>query len=371
TVETNKFLLTADILLGLRNVLGYAESISATYQNLQYKSPRFHADVTVPYLFGTPFGVEGSFDLFKRDTAFVRVSFDAGVKYQLNATDYFKVSYQTFSNRLNYIDTNYVKANKRLPENLDISSKGALVEFYMDRTDYRLNPHKGWQGKVAASGLLRNVRTNDAILNLDDGSGFAYDRLYDSVNARKYQYRVTGAVNYYLSPLRNLVFKLGYSGGYMSGANLFLNELYQLGGFKMLRGFDEQSIYANQYHVGTVELRLLLSRNSYFYLFSDNAFIKSQYTGVSKEDYPVSFGGGITLENKSGIFNDPGKKAYLSARQATYKAVPDEGAQNTSVLFLVQSWGRGAVTLLVVAGLIVVAHQTDLDFRTGNGVRIP
>lgn len=74
---------------------------------------------------------------------------------------------------------------------------------------------------------------------------------------------------------------------------------------------------------------------------------------------------------KSGIFNDPGKKAYLSARQATYKAVPDEGAQNTSVLFLVQSWGRGAVTLLVVAGLIVVAHQTDLDFRTGNGVRIP
>jgi outer membrane protein assembly factor BamA len=104
TVETGKFMLTADILLGLKNVLGYGESIAATYQSLQYKSPRFHAEVAVPYLFGTPFGVEGSFDLFKRDSLFVRVTFDAGIKYQLNATDYFKVSYQAFSNRLNYID---------------------------------------------------------------------------------------------------------------------------------------------------------------------------------------------------------------------------------------------------------------------------
>jgi outer membrane protein assembly factor BamA len=303
TVETGKFLLTADILLGLRNVLGYGENISATYQNLQYKSPRFHADASVPYLFGTPFGVEGSFDLFKRDTSFVRVSFDAGVKYLINATDYFKVSYQSYSNRLNYVDTNYVKANKRLPENLDIASRGALVEFYMDRTDYRLSPRKGWQVKLAGSALVRDVKANDAITTLSDGSGFDYSKLYDTVNTNKYQYRINGAANYFISPLRNMVIKVGYSGGYISGTNLFLNELYQLGGFKLLRGFDEQSIYASQYHVATIELRLLLSRNSYFYLFNDDAFVRSQYSGVMRDDSPVSFGGGITLENKSGIFN--------------------------------------------------------------------
>lgn len=303
TVETGKFLLTADILLGLRNVLGYGESIAATYQNLQYKSPRFHADASVPYLFGTPFGVEGSFDLFKRDSSFVRVSFDAGVKYLINATDYFKVSYQSYSNRLNYVDTNYVKINKRLPENLDIASRGALVEFYMDRTDYRLSPRKGFQVKLAGSGLVRDVKVNDAITSLSDGSAFDYAKLYDTVNANKYQYRINGAANYFISPIRNMVIKIGYSGGYISGANLFLNELYQLGGFKTLRGFDEQSIYASQYHVGTIELRLLLSRNSYFYLFNDDAFVRSQYSGVLRDDSPVSFGGGITLENKSGIFN--------------------------------------------------------------------
>ncbi|MFA6060397.1 MAG: BamA/TamA family outer membrane protein [Taibaiella sp.] len=303
TVETGKFMLTADILLGLKNVLGYGESIAATYQSLQYKSPRFHAELAVPYLFGTPFGAEGSFDLFKRDSLFVRVTFDVGIKYQLNATDYFKVLYQTYSNRLNYIDVNYVKANKKLPENLDISNKGALVEFYMDRTDYKLNPHKGWQVKVSGAGLLRNVKPNDAITGISDGSGFDYTKLYDSLSTDKYQYRINGAINYYISPFRNMVIMAGYSGGYISGSNLFLNELFQLGGFKLLRGFDEQSIYANQYHVGTLELRLLLSRNSYFYIFSDNAFTEARYAGIYRKDYPVSFGGGITLENKSGIFN--------------------------------------------------------------------
>jgi len=303
TVETGKFLLTADVLLALKNVLGYGESIAATYQNLQYKSPRFHADAGVPYLLGTPFGLEGSFDLFKRDTTFRRTSFDIGIRYQFNATDYIKVGYQTFSNRLITADTNYVRLNKKLPENLDVTTKGAIVEFNMDRTDYRLNPSKGWQARVSGSGLVRSVLSNDAITGISDGSGFNYEGLYDTANTDKYQYRVSGSGSYYFALFRNVSLKLGYSGGYISGKKLFLNELYQLGGFKLLRGFDEQSIYASQYHVGTLELRLLLGRNSCFYLFSDNAYIQAIYNDLRRDDYPVSFGAGLTLENKSGIFN--------------------------------------------------------------------
>lgn len=303
TVQTGKFLLTADVLLGLKNVLGYGESIDATYQNLQYKSPRFHANAAVPYILGTSFGVEASFDLFKRDTTFRRTSFTAGLRYQFNASDYVKVSYQTSSNRLITPDTTYVKVNKRLPENLDVTTKGAGVEFYMDRTDYILSPRKGWQAKVSGAGLVRNVIPNDAITMLTDGSGFDYAKLYDTTNADKYQYRISGSAAYYISLVKNMVVKIAYNGGYISGHNLFQNELYQIGGFKLLRGFDEQSIFATQYHVGTLELRLLLSRNSYFYLFSDNAYVHTQYQAIDRKDYPVSFGGGITLENKAGIFN--------------------------------------------------------------------
>lgn len=303
TVETGKFMLTADVQVGLKNALGYGETIALTYLNMQYKSPRFHVDLALPYLFGTPFGLEGSFDLFKKDTTFVRVSFEGGIRYQLNASDYVKLSYQSFSNRIVNADVQYVQLNKRLPDNLDIGTRGAGVEFLMDRTDYKLNPRKGWQARVGASGLLRNVKKNDAIVSISDGSGFNYEGLYDTLNQDKYQYRFTASAGYYIPLGKSLVLKVGYSGGYLSGSRLFLNELYQIGGFKLLRGFDEQSIYANQYHVGTLELRVLLGGNSYFYIFNDDAYVLTQYGEIDRNDAPVSLGTGITLENKSGIFN--------------------------------------------------------------------
>jgi outer membrane protein assembly factor BamA len=303
TVQTGKFLLTADILLGLKNALGHGETIAATYQNLQYKSPRFHLEAGMPYLFGTQIGVDGSFDLFKKDTTFYRTTFEGGLRYQFNASDFLKIGYQAYSNHLITADTNYVIANKKLPDNMDLSTRGAVATFSMDRTDYKLSPRKGWQLQFTGSGLIRHVKENDEVTGITDGSGYDYSHLYDSVNSEKYQYRFVVAANYFMSPLKNFVILVSYHGGYISGHNLFLNELYQLGGFKLLRGFDEQSIYASQYHVGTIEMRFLLSRNSYFYLFNDDAIIQADYSGVLRKDNPVSFGGGITLENKTGIFN--------------------------------------------------------------------
>ncbi len=303
TAETGKFMLTADVQVGLKNALGYGESIALTYLNMQYKSPRFHVELGVPYILGTPFGLEGSFDLFKKDTTFVRVSFEGGIRYQLNATDYVKLSYQSFSNRIVNADVKYVQLNKRLPDNLDIGTRGAGIEFLMDRTDYKLNPRKGWQGRVSGSGLVREVRKNEAITGISDGSGFDYESLYDTLNNQKYQYRLAASGAYYMPLAKSLVLKLGYTGGYLSGSRLFMNELYQIGGFKLLRGFDEQSIYANQYHVATLELRVLLGGNSYFYLFNDDAYVQTKTGIVNRDDYPVSLGTGITLENKSGIFN--------------------------------------------------------------------
>ncbi len=303
TVETGKFLLTADILIALKNAIGFGESISLTYQQLQYKSPRFHADVMWPYILGTPIGAEASFDLFKKDSAFRRTSLELGIRYQFNASDYVRVYYQNQSNRIITPDTNYVRNNKALPENLDISTSGAGVEFVTAHTDYNLNPRKGWTAAVSASALIRDIRKNDAITGLSDGSGYNYAALYDTVNNNKYQYRIKANVQYFLPLLKNMVLRVAFNGGYLSGNRLFMNELFQIGGFKLLRGFDEQSIYANQYHVGSIDVRFLLSQNSYFYIFNDNSFVATKYGNVNMKDYPVSLGLGMTLESGSGIFN--------------------------------------------------------------------
>lgn len=303
TSETGGFLVTADFLLGLKNSLGYGETIDVVFQNLQYKSPRFNAAVLAPYLFGTPLGIEGSFDLLKKDTTFRKTSFEIGLRYQINSGDFIKIAYLNFNNRLITPDVNYVLKNKTLPENLDIQSHGVGLSAEFDRTDYRLNPQKGGSYKISVSGLIREVLPNDAFTTISDASGFDYESLYDTVNQSKYQYRIVGNLAYYFPLAKNLVAMLNYRGGFVSGHQLFQNELFQLGGFKILRGFDEQGIYANQYHIGTLELRFILGQNSFFYIFSDNAFVHTEFANIRKDDFPVSFGTGIALENKGGLFN--------------------------------------------------------------------
>lgn len=300
--ETGKFLLTVDALFAFHNILSQGESISLSYQNLQYKSPRLKADLIYPYLFNTPFGVDAHFDLFKKDTSFRRTTFQAGVRYQLTATNYLRAFYQNQSNRLITIDTGFVKAHKRLPDNVDVSANGGGIELGMNQTDYRISPRRGWEMRLTASALLRHVRKSDAITDLSDASGFNYSGLYDTLIKRQYQYFVSGNVSYYIPVAKRMVFKSSYDGGWVGGENLFRNELYQIGGFRLLRGFDEQSIFTNQYHVISLELRLLLDQNSYFYLFSDNGYVESNFNGFSKSDFYNGFGLGTTLETKSGLF---------------------------------------------------------------------
>ena len=303
SVETGKFLLTVDAQFAFQNILAQGESISLSYQNLQYKSPRLKADLVYPYLFNTPFGVDVHFDLFKKDTTFRRTSLQAGVRYQLSPTDYLRVFYQNQSNRLITVDTNFVRRNKRLPDNIDVSANGAGIEIGLNRTDYRISPRKGLEARLSSSALVRKVKQSDAITGLTDVSGFDYSTLYDTLAKRQYQYFINGTLAYYIPLGKKAVFKSAYNGGWVGGASLFRNELYQIGGFRLLRGFDEQSIFTNNYHVVTLELRLLLDQNSFFYLFSDNGYVVSDFNGFYKDDIYNGFGLGTTLETKSGLFS--------------------------------------------------------------------
>jgi hemolysin activation/secretion protein len=71
----------------------------------------------------------------------------------------------------------------------------------------------------------------------------------------------------------------------------------------MLRGFDEQSIFANQYHIALVELRLRFSQNSFAYLFSDNGWVETKFKNYNRAAWHNGFGLGTTLETKTGLFS--------------------------------------------------------------------
>ena len=96
---------------------------------------------------------------------------------------------------------------------------------------------------------------------------------------------------------------LGNKSGLMGGDNIFENELFRIGGLKTLRGFDEESIFASLYSIGTLEFRYLLEQNSYAYVFSDAAYIEAQSTTDTRITQALGFGTGISFETRAGIFS--------------------------------------------------------------------
>ncbi|MBS1629396.1 MAG: BamA/TamA family outer membrane protein [Bacteroidetes bacterium] len=301
--ETGKLLLTVDAQAAFQNLLAKGESFSFSFQNLQPKSPRIKASATYPYILGTAIGADGNFDLYFRNTEYRRSNLELGARYSIHAMDYLRVYFSSNSNRIITPDTAYVLAYHRLPDNIDLRSTGGGFELAFNRTDYNPNPSKGWSLSGSIAALQREVLKNDGITRIQDGSGFDFGKLYDTVGSDNKQIQVRAALAGYVPLVNRIVLKTVYSGGWMSGERLFQNELFQLGGFRLLRGFDEGSLFANQYHIATLELRLLLGLNSTIYAFSDNAWLQSKINGILSEGFYYGLGLGSSMETKSGIFS--------------------------------------------------------------------
>lgn len=173
------------------------------------------------------------------------------------------------------LNTAQIIQQRRLPVISDLSNVNLGLEYEWERTDYRFNPRRGWDARLQATGGRKRIRPNSEIVSLKDPNdpGFDFARLYDTVQLKTYLIRLRMQGARYL-PMRGgrSTLKLGAQAGYLQSASIFRNEQFQLGGFRTLRGFDEESQYLTAFAIGTVEFRFLAGPNSYFYAFSDGGW---------------------------------------------------------------------------------------------------
>src|SRR5205085_8633012 len=76
-----------------------------------------------------------------------------------------------------------------------------------------------------------------------------------------------------------------------------------IGGYRLLRGFNEESIYATKYAVFTAEYRFLTGVNSFLFGFTDIGFTNTRYQSVSFTNRFTSAGLGLSFETKFGLLN--------------------------------------------------------------------
>lgn len=303
--KTGKLQLTGDVNLDLKNLLGGGESILFKWQQLQQKSPRLNLGFNQPYIFSSPFGFDFLFDLFKKDSSFLQLNALLGAQYNLSATRSGKlfVQFQNTSLLSGGIDTNAIKTEKRLPANIDVNSVSVGLSYDWLGTNYRYNPRSGNEVSVTSSVGIKNIKQNNEITGIKD-PGFNYASLYDSIKPKSYQLRIKFSGAHYFPTGKLSVLKTAVSTGIYLSPAIFRNELFQIGGYRLLRGFDEESIYANRYMVLSTEYRILVNTNSYFFFFVDGGMVKNKYQSVNVNNTFIGTGMGILYETpKLGLLN--------------------------------------------------------------------
>lgn len=306
-LSSKKLLITGEANIHLQNAFGGGEALGLNWQQLQVKSPRLNIFYRHPYLFNSPLGVDFSFDMLRKDSSYLNINLNLGGRYALSESQSGKIFIQHLQTIVSQggINEAWVIATKTLPDIADVSTLGLGVEFENNKTNYRFNPRSGYTFNVGGSGGTKKIKKNNEIVELKDPSdpSFDFDGLYDTVKLKSYQIRLLGAIAKYFPVGKQGTFKTSINGGGILSDNIYRNELFQVGGYKLLRGFDEESEYLSQYVVGTFEYRYLIGLNSFFYGFIDGGWGRNNSHSANYTHTYIGTGLGLALETKAGIFN--------------------------------------------------------------------
>ncbi|HET9746249.1 MAG TPA: ShlB/FhaC/HecB family hemolysin secretion/activation protein [Chitinophagaceae bacterium] len=305
-LSSKKLLITGEANIHLRNAFGGGEALGLNWQQLQVKSPRLNIFYRHPYLFRSPMGVDFAFDMLRKDSTYLNINLNFGGSYVLSESESGRIFFQHFQTILSQggVNNAQVIATRTLPDIADLKTDAIGVEFEKIKTNYRLNPRSGYEFRLGGSAGIKKIKKNNAILELKDPSdpSFDFDNLYDTVKLKSYQLKFVSSVAKYFPVGKQGTFKTAINGGALLSDNIFRNELFQIGGYKLLRGFDEESQYVSQYAVGTLEYRYLIGLNSFFFGFVDGGWARNN-SRSSKNTYGyVGTGLGLALETKSSLF---------------------------------------------------------------------
>lgn len=308
-LSSKKLLITGEGNLNLKNALESGETIGLNFQALQVASQRLNFVYQQPYIFKSPFGLDVVFDIFRKDSSFVNINLQLGAQYVLNNNQTGKVFLQRAQTIVSQggINAPFIIQNRRLPEAADVNSTGVGIDYEFNNTNYRFNPKSGNEIRVITSVGTKNIKKNNEVAELKDPSdpGFDFETLYDTLKLKTYQFRFRTIASRYFPLGKQSTLKAAINAGLFQSGSIFRNELFQIGGYKLLRGFDEESQYLSQFAIATLEYRLLYlaGQNSYFYVLADGGWGRDA-SKIQKLSYTYfGTGLGLAFETKAGIFN--------------------------------------------------------------------
>lgn len=292
---TGKIEFTGDVDLNLVNAFNKGENFGLNWRKLKGNSQDLNIDFIYPYLFKTPFALDLDFKLYKRDTTFLDLETKLGINYILERGEYVSLFIENKSSTLLSRNTFLNTTNPQIPSLGDVRINSFGISYAGNKTDYKYNPTKGVNFNVLFSAGIKQLKK---IAELEEER----PTIYDDVKLKTNQYKGKFKTEYYIPIKSRSTIKVANESATIYSENVYTNELLRIGGLKVLRGFDEESINVSSYSIFTLEYRFLLDRNSYFSLFGDQGIYESRSENGYFQDHPFGIGAGISFETKAGIF---------------------------------------------------------------------
>ena len=301
---TGRLIVTGEGKLNLENAFGAGEIFNLYFSKLESSSKQFTTSLTYPYLPKIPFGADGSFNLFLRDSTFLERSSSLGIIYHFSGSNYLKAFTSFYNSTVLSFDTSLILITKTLPSTLDNSNITYGLNWVLEHLDYKFNPQKGFDFSLGGAAGTKTIQKNNAITSLNDpfDPEFDFNTLYDSIDLKTLIVNYNYNLRLFIPTFKRNTILLQARGAAIMNNQVLQNELFRLGGNALLRGFDEQSVLASTYHILTAEYRFLFLQNSFAGVFFDGGFVEDKSVVPVIKDYPYGFGTGVSFETKAGIF---------------------------------------------------------------------
>lgn len=268
--------LTGDLRLKLQNTLKRGELFDLNWRSIQPGSPQLKIAMSYPYLFNTPFGIDGQFQLFKRDTTFLELKSTIGVNYFLSAGNTLKAFYRNGSSSL-------LGSTGSSGTFGSVKSNQYGLSLTHQTIDYLPNPQRGFIWMIEGTAGQRSVTK-------------------DTVVSKSLLFGGKLQLETYLSLAKRHVVKLASVSETFFTENIQQNELMRFGGNLSQRGFLEDELLSTTRTTATVEYRFILDRNSYLFAFFDQSWYERNLVAYLN-DHPLGFGAGISFGTNIGIFS--------------------------------------------------------------------
>lgn len=285
----NKLLITGEANMNIRNIKGSGKQLGLQWRRVNRGSVILNGEYVHPNLFGTPFELGTRFSLLKQDSSFITVQPRVQLAYNTIRYGRFSVFTEWRNSRI------LASANPQSLRALDLADARTNtygLNYLWNNLDDFYFPRKGrlveMQVAAGRKKLLRNP-------------GLERD-FYDTLEMNTTQLSLALRLENFFRVGRNSALLARLRGETLLNDQIFLNDMYRIGGLATLRGFDEYFFFASTYGIGTLEYRLFTAEDSYVLLFYDQAYYRSDLETSQAEGMPLGVGGGISFSTGAGIF---------------------------------------------------------------------